>query len=99
MSKDNCNHCPALRQSAESSVRLELRLKEALEHISLKEHEQLDCIVKIKSLESEKAELIKILKREYGHFCLFKYCSKDCKQNCTDKNRLYNDILKYEVKP
>ena len=58
----NPNHCSALRQSAESILRLELRLKEALDHIKEKELQECDYIIKIKKLEEQKAELIEALR-------------------------------------
>lgn len=57
MSKNICNHCNALKLSAESSIRLEIKLKDALEHIKEKELEQMDHIARIKQLEQQIAQL------------------------------------------
>ena len=61
----NPNHCSALRQSAESILRLELRLKEALDHIKEKELQECDYVVKIKELEEENKSLKNTLSWNY----------------------------------
>lgn len=73
MSKNNCNHCLALKQSAEASIRLELKLKEALEHIKDKELMELDYIVKINNLEQQKAEMIECLESAISQLLDAKY--------------------------
>lgn len=63
MSKNNCNHCKALRQSAEASVSLEIRLNNALDHIKEMEHEKLDYIIKVKELERIEIDSIETIRR------------------------------------
>ena len=53
--RNKCNHCPALKQSAEASIRLELRLKESVTDKDILKYDNM-------KLESYKAELIDDLK-------------------------------------
>ena len=53
------NHCVGLKQSAESILRLELKLKKALEHIKEKELQECDYIVKINKFEKQYEDLLK----------------------------------------